>query len=409
MLSQYWRQVVGVLSGSAVAQAVPVVATLIFAQIVSPAEFGLYAGWLGTVAILGVTLTIRFETVFAAQADGWSRKRVLVAVLITALLLAFLVMLLVFVIFELRKGHTFFGWSAVQFLSIAPAGLVLAISQILQSWFSAEGNYRTLSFFRVLQSTLISVVQLLMIVADLPGALSLGFLTGSMLVVLSFGARIDLPRLSVSRTVVVLCRVWRDQYRCPAFSLPADSLNAAVGQLPVLAVTARFGAELAGYLAMALNLLGAPIALMGKSVLDVFKRHAALAFRLRGECRSEYLHTFAALTIGSILFLLTAYSFSGFLVDEVLGDEWRVTEEVVRVLLPLFVLRFIASPLSYMIYIGAKQHWDLIWQMVLALAVGVSLYFSGDFHQSLFFYMAGYSIMYVVYLIMSYRISCGLF
>jgi O-antigen/teichoic acid export membrane protein len=404
---QYWRNVLGVLSGSALAQAAPIISTLIFARLVSPADFGSYAGWLGVAYVLGVVTTARFETVLAAQADGWPRKKVLVAVVVTALFSTLLFSALAGAAAILLDVHALLGWSAVSLSMLTAAGLLVALSQITQSWFAAEGRYRDLSILRVSQSLLIALTQISLVIIGLSDALAVGFVVGSVLTTIFFIRALGLPKLSVGRAIVIVCRVWHEQYRCPKFSLPADSLNTAVSHLPVIVVTARFGSDLAGHLAMAFSLLGAPVALLGKAVLDVFKREAAAAFRSRGECRREYLHTLSILSIGSLLFLMGTYLSLTLIVDLLLGAGWGATEEIIRFLLPLFVLRFVASPLSYMIYIGNKQKWDLVWQLLLAFVIAGSLFLPPSFHSSLLYYSVGYSVMYIAYLFVSYRVSCG--
>ena len=81
-----------------------------------------------------------------------------------------------------------------------------------------------------------------------------------------------------------LTAFWSRHRRFPQYSLPADAVNTAAVQLPVMVVAGRFGAEAAGLLAMTLKTLGAPIGLLGKSVLDVFKRYAAAAWRDQRAC-----------------------------------------------------------------------------------------------------------------------------
>jgi O-antigen/teichoic acid export membrane protein len=403
----YWRNVLSVLGGSALAQAAPILSTLIFARLVSPADFGSYAGWLGVAYVLGVVVTARFEAVLAAEADGWPRKKVLVAVVVTAFSSTLLFSTLAVIAGRLLDVQGLLGWSTLSLSMVTAAGLLVAMSQITQSWFAAEGRYRDLSILRVSQSLLIALTQISLVVLGLSDALVVGFVVGSALTTVFFFRALGLPKLSIARSTVIVCRVWHEQYRCPKFSLPADSLNTAVSHLPVIVVTARFGSDPAGHLAMAFSLLGAPVALLGKAVLDVFKREASAAFRSRGECRREYLHTLSILSIGSILFMIGTYLSLTVIVNLLLGAGWEATEEIIRLLLPLFVLRFVASPLSYMIYIGSKQKWDLVWQLLLAFVIAVSLFLPPSFHSSLLYYSVGYSVMYIAYLLLSYKVSCG--
>ena len=55
----FWRSVGLVLTGTAVAQAIPVLGSLVLARLYAPAAFGVFAAWLGAAALAAVALTGR--------------------------------------------------------------------------------------------------------------------------------------------------------------------------------------------------------------------------------------------------------------------------------------------------------------------------------------------------------------
>jgi O-antigen/teichoic acid export membrane protein len=293
-------------------------------------------------------------------------------------------------------------------LSIGPCACLVAISQVLQSWFAAEGWYRDLSLLRIFQAVTIATSQLsLSIFSPSSQSLILAYLLGVLIAVTAGLHAHPLPRVSRARVRVSIRRIWDRHRRFVTYSLPADSLNTAASNLPAIFVASRFGAEPAGYLAMAMTMLGAPIGLLGKSVLDVFKRHASQSFLLRGECVNEYRQTFLVLASGSFITLVVALPTLDGLVRLLLGSEWADTSFIAKLLLPLFLLRFIASPLSYMVYVAGRQDLDLVWQSVLFLLILISLNLPLTLESAMITYSAGYSLMYCLYLILSYRLSKG--
>src|SRR3546814_14265914 len=66
----FWKNTASVLSGTLVAQAIPLVGTLIVARLFAPADFGVFAAWLAIVNVLSVVLTARFESSLAVVPDG---------------------------------------------------------------------------------------------------------------------------------------------------------------------------------------------------------------------------------------------------------------------------------------------------------------------------------------------------
>lgn len=406
-VARFWQSVGVVLSGAAVAQAIPLLGTVVIARLYLPEEYGLFAAWLGVASLAAVAVTGRFEIALALEADGEPRRLAMVATLITiciACLALVVALLFAAVLLPSKLDH-----QSVWLLGIPGVPLVAA-SQTWQAWAAAEGRYRDLSVIRITQSATITVVQI-GVGTWSPSATSLamayvigvgsGLLAASLLLPLTF------RDMSVRAWRRVVLSFWARRRRFPLLSLPADSVNTAAAQLPLLIVSSRFGAEVAGWLALTMRMLGGPISLLGATVLDVFRRHAALSWREHGECRDDYLQTLRVLGGGSLIFVLVMASSSVALFTAVFGEQWRMSGTIALWMLPMFAMRFVASPLSYMFYVAGKQHVDLVWQVALLGMTVSALTIAEQYDSALQIYSAGYSLMYVFYLYLSYQFSCG--
>lgn len=406
MNSRYWRNVGSVLSGTAVAQALPILASLVLTRLFAPQDFGLYAAWLGLVSILGVVLTGRFELALVLEADGEPREHAMYAIV---------VILLVSALLAAAAGVLVWLWVPTSWLGeslplaglLLPASMATAAVQSWLSWAAANGDYRSLSAIRIAQSAAIVVLQLLAGAVSPTGtALALAHLAGLALTLSMAAWRLPLRRPRVGAGAA-LRSLWRRHRNFPMLALPADSLNMICAQLPVLIVTSRFGAEVAGYLALTLRTLGVSSSLLGNAVLDVFKRDASSSFRDTGECRNDFLRTFRVLTPAAVLGCLLIAPMTESLYALAFGESWRVAGTIALWLLPMFALRLVASPLSYTFYIAGKQHYDLIWQIVLLLVALASLYLPLAWRAAIQLYSLGFSMMYLIYLFLSYRFSLG--
>ncbi|WP_455884527.1 lipopolysaccharide biosynthesis protein [Pseudomonas spelaei] len=406
--SAYWKNIVSVLTGSAVAQAIPIVGALVLARIFSPGEFGLYASWLGVVLFIGVVITGRFETSLAVEIDGGPRRIAVVSTLIVAAITSLslqLLLVLATVLFPvILKNIT--PW--LLFFAV-PTALAIAIVQTWQSWAAAEGAYRKLTAIRITNAAAITISQIIFgFLRPDAAVLAFGYLVGGIVACVLCAKLMPLEKLPTqNKTFDLVKAFWRRQRRFPLLSLPADAINTAAAQLPIIIVASRFGAEVAGLLAMTVRILAAPLGLLGKSVLDVFKRHAATHYREFGECRDIYLQTFKVLSAGSLLFLVGMFFLSESLFVIAFGEQWRFSGTIAIWMSPYFALAFVASPLSYMVYIAGKQHLDLFWQTALLAMTFVSLMLPAHYADALKIYSAGYASLYVIYIIMSYRFSLG--
>jgi O-antigen/teichoic acid export membrane protein len=285
------------------------------------------------------------------------------------------------------------------------------VTHTWQAWAAAEGNYRGLSWIRISQAFVVTVAQ---IVAGLISPTAAGMMIGH---VLGTAAGIGFamyfmpinPLAMGARTEfwTRLKAFWLNQRRFPMFALPADAINAASGQLPLLLIASRFGAEASGLFALTIRVLGAPIGLVGAAVLDVFKRSAASSYRDKGHCKDEYRRTFWLLAAGGVILALGVIVVAERLFVVAFGEPWRQAGVIAIWLMPMFALRFVASPLSYVFYIAGKQQVDLFWQCALLAMTLASFMLTSSFEGAIKLYAAGYSLLYVIYAFLSYHYSKG--
>ncbi|MHA6643015.1 lipopolysaccharide biosynthesis protein [Mesorhizobium sp. A623] len=404
-MSSYWRTVAFVFSGTAFAQLFPLLGSLLVARLYVPAEFGTFMAWLGIAAVTGVFVTGRFEMALALVDDGPRRAEAATATVVTTMLLLSLVaatgaIAYPFVVGLLPPIPPGLVWLFV------PAAGALAATQILQAWAAADGRFRALTVMRITQAASITGLQIL---AGLlwPSAttLAIAHVAGVVVSVAVISWQFPLGCLQEGRHSVI--RFWRRYHRFPLFALPADTINTAVVQLPLAILAIRFGVETAGYVALAFRTLGAPISLLGTAVLDVFKRSASESWRTIGSCRGPFIETFLVLSAGSVIATVVFWFAGPQLFVLAFGAQWREAGVAAVILLPLFALRFVASPLSFTFYISEKQHIDLIWQLGLLVMTLVSLSAFGHYESTLRAYALGYGLFYVVYLVLTFRLSAG--
>jgi O-antigen/teichoic acid export membrane protein len=427
---QFWRSVGMAFSGMAAAQAIPLLASLIITRLYAPIEFGQFAAWLGMVALAAVIVTGRFELALAVEPDGEPRRLAVQAAQATIAIVC--VPLSIAVVGSYLSVSSLQNLPTTLIVLFVPATFLTAFLQVRQSWAAAEGGYRKLSWIRIWQALGISGGQIIIgwvtspavsgmaygyIIVVLAGfwqalgisgeQITIGWFTSPTASGMAYGYVIGvLASFFVAKYLMpigtrtpiksrsywhFLKHFWIQHYRFPLFSLPADAINTASSQLPLLIITTRFGAESAGLYALTMRVMGAPIGLLGAAILDVFKRTAAINYLQNGSCKKEYLRTFWVLASGGVLLVVGVVFVSEPLFVFAFGEPWREAGTIAIWLIPLFALRFVASPLSYVFYITGKQHIDLVWQIGLCFMTFAAFFASKNFESSVKTYSIGYS------------------
>ncbi|MDM5177341.1 oligosaccharide flippase family protein [Massilia sp. DJPM01] len=403
-LPAYWRNVMTVLGGALGAQALPLLAAPLITRLCTPADVGAFSVWLGMVAVAAIGATLRLEAAMILDHDSAAQRTcfsvVAYSASVTAILLtgcALLARLLGLPI----AAHL--SWPALWTLGLAT--WMTAYMQTTLAYATSRNAFGKAARARIWSAGVIALAQVGLLALGVGGvALVAGQLIGLAAGLLAAMLLLAPPqawpgwRLDDGQR-----RYLRRHDKFWRFSLPSNLLNVIVGQLPLLMIGARHGALAAGLFALTQRVLGAPIALLAASVLEVFKRQSVLDFQAHGNCRDAYRYTFKALALLGIGPSLVLLLFSPPLFAFAFGETWRAAGELAQLLAPLYFLNFIASPLSYVFFVAGKQKVDLVWQVAL-FAMTVSVFAApGSLRQSVLWYAAGYSLLYLVYLHMSYQ------
>ena len=127
MKSVFIRNVASVLTGSIMAQAVPIVGALVLARQYAPAEFGAYSAWLGVVLFMSVVVTARLEACLAIEPDGQPRKDAVVSTLYTIVVMSLLPLVIVAILLLVRLDYFERLSGVLIWLFVPPASLVAAV------------------------------------------------------------------------------------------------------------------------------------------------------------------------------------------------------------------------------------------------------------------------------------------
>lgn len=410
--SAYARNIITLMTGTGLAQAIPIAASPLLTRLYSPGEFGVFALFTALVTVMVVWVTGRYE--LAILLPKLDRDAIHIVVL--AIFLSFFISLLLSVAFFFYGkdiANLFDAPELEYWLFLIPvSSCLMGIYQSLNYWSNRKGQYKRLAISRTIQSAGISAVQLGngYWLGSTAGGLIGGRIIGQSLAVAVLGSSIWredkslLLRVKVRR-VIQLAKKYKD---FPRFLVFAHTLNSASFQMPVMLLSVFFGASSAGFYTLTQQVLSAPMILIAGALGDVFRQEASQTYIHQGSCQAIYEKTFKKLFLISLLPFLVFFIVAPDLFSFVFGEQWRIAGKYAQILTPMFFLQFITSPLSVMFMIAEKQRLDLLWQSALFIVACSSLFLGNVFKSvelALILFSSGYSFMYVISGIMSYRFS----
>lgn len=409
--SIYARNVITLMTGTGLAQAIPVAVSPILTRLYSPEDFGVFALYMAIVSIVSVLVTGRYELAILLPKDDQDALHVVALSMSLSCVISALLLLLISVfhtsITELLDAPELAGW----LYWIPVSTLLMGCYTSLNYWSNRKGHYKRLAVSRVVQTGSASFIQLgAKYVQSGPAGLVVGQLFGQFLASSLLGRLIyreDQERIKTLHwsRLVEMAHTYRN---FPRFLIVAHGFNTASGQIPVLLFSSLFNTATAGFYMLIQRVMGAPMVLVAGAIGDVFRQEASQAYIHTGSCQDIYVSTFKRLLMLAVPLFTVFFFASPLIFGWLFGESWRVAGEYAQILTPMFFLQFITSPLSAMFMIAQKQRQDLLWQILLLAATGIAIlagYFFSRIQLSFVFFSAAYCLMYSVNGLMTYRFA----
>lgn len=158
--SSYARNVITLMTGTGLAQAIPIAISPILTRLYSPEDFGIFGLYMAIVAIASVLVTGRYElAILLPRNDRDALHIVALAIGLSAAVSALL--LVVVLVFNGPITQLLGASDIAPWLYWVPASTVLmGIYTSLNYWSNRKGQYRRLAVSRVVQTSGTSATQL---------------------------------------------------------------------------------------------------------------------------------------------------------------------------------------------------------------------------------------------------------
>ena len=372
--SEYVRNVLTLMSGTTIAQAIPVAITPILTRMYSPAEFGLFAVYMALISIGAMIATGRLEmAVLIARKDSEAIQLAVISLVVsgvTSLLALIVVSAWGQQIAVLTRQPELEVW-----LYIVPFSIFLfSVYKVLLHWLNRKKQYELMSRSRIAQSGSVSALQVVVgLAAKIPAGLALADCLGRVAALLFiFGkirATFTLPELKRAR-LYALIRRYR---KFPFLGSPASLLNVLSLQMPYVVIPALFTSAVAGMYFLVFRVLMLPIALIGEAMLEVFRNRAMENLKAHGTCKPVFIKTLLSLIAVGLPPALLLILFGREIFAFVFGEDWREAGLYATILAPMALFRLVCAPLGGVLFIREKLKLVLLLQSFFFVMVALSL------------------------------------
>lgn len=361
------RNVAKLMTGTAIGQAIALLAAPVLSRLYSPDEFGVVGVFLALASVLAVVSALRLElAIVVPKADDEA-----LVIMATALLIVggFVLVAAVILFFMAAPIAGWLGAPAVApLLGALPLYVgLMGTFQVFNYWSTRNSRFGRLATAHVARSVSTAATQAALGAGGLGAAGMLaGQVAGQALATATLLGRAALGGSQVLRTKVSLAvarGIVRRYSDFVAFGAPQALINAVSQSVPALVLTSAFGAGAAGQFLLAQRVVTAPGNLLGQSLRQVLYPH--LSRRLDDPKLPRFaLNVTLGLAGLAVVPVVLLAIFGPSVFAWLFGEEWRLGGSFAGYLSLMFAMGLTNIPAMSLIPLLRMQRWHASYEVV---------------------------------------------
>ncbi|QSX36035.1 lipopolysaccharide biosynthesis protein [Shewanella sedimentimangrovi] len=393
------KNVLKVLSGGVLAQALNFFSFPIIASWYGPATFGDYAIFAFFIAFMPMLMTLRMEMALMQDPDESEKNSLILLSLINSVSIFIL---------GLLASQFFSEKIKIEIILVTFTSLLIAIQNMAISIANLKERYWVIAISRILFPIFFLLIIWLAKDHSVLFPLATSHMLSTMFVL---GFILKASEYKVKLTSLTQMPVVLKKYEnYVKFDLPSGALNASALLLPAYLIGMFFDEKSSGLYFLAFKLILSPLGTLTMAVGYVYRREAVKEYKENKVFFKSTQKMFLFLFLLAVMMLLAYYFMGPTVFGIFFKEDWLAALPIISVLMPMFALKLVASPLSFSFYIVDKLKLDLYGQLlfivssVLAIYIG---YLLGDFIKAVYFIAISSGLVYLIYAVMSIQFSKG--
>ena len=349
--SEFSRNFLTLMTGTTIAQAIPIAISPILTRIYTPEDFGVFALFISIVSMMAVISTAKYEmSILLPKQENFAYQLVVLSGFFVIMSSVLYLISLVFVESFLYRFDTIY-------YLIPATVLFIGLNNTFDKYNNRIKNYKLMSYQRIIKTTVESVISIsFMFFLHLKTGLIWGFVLGFFVssgTMLYINAKyFHAKALRVSKTKM---RSLAQKYsNFPKYNMPHALLNTLSSHTPIFLIPIFYTNTTLGFYALGVKMVQAPLGLVSSALFNVLGQKMAEEHAKGNEIYSLYKQMIKKLLFVA-LSLIPLFLFADELFAFVFGAQWREAGEYVQIMMPILLATFVLSPLSSIPHIFQQQ------------------------------------------------------
>lgn len=346
---------------SGIAQVILIITTPIITRLYSPTEFGEFTIFSNIAMILIPIINARYDLLIVNTKNDRSAN-ILSQI---SFLISLLILLILIPIFAISAW--LYPNFILDFIFIIIMLFLVSLTNIFTNYLNKERKYKVLSLINVFRAGSMALLQ---IIFGLLALGSLGLIIGfslSYIAGITLGYKTFKKHFNIVRDKEETKALFLENKNQLVYSTPSILLNSLSFSVVVFFIGILYTNTEVGIYGMAIRVLGIPVTIISLGLSKIFMQQANDYYIEYSNFRNLLLKFSSILVIVSIILYVPLYLFSEELVNILLGHSWVDAITVIKIVIPLFVIRLIVSTVSLSVIVLQKQQLELILQALFLI------------------------------------------
>ncbi|MBF4410223.1 lipopolysaccharide biosynthesis protein [Vibrio anguillarum] len=402
MNKSFSKNVLTLMTGTGIAQAIPIAIIPILTRMFSPEDFGLLALYAACVSILGVVATGRYEIAIMLPKDDEDARLLLQLSMLVALFFSLLISIPIS-IWNAQIARFLGNEDIAVWLYLVPVSVLFTgIYQALTYWNNRQKKFINTAVSRVNQSLFQGFAQTSLGFLQVSGGLIcgqfVGIVSGSIYLLKKDRNYKSLIRKSKINSIQ---KQGIKYHKFPTYGVLGALCDAGAVQMPVILLTKFYSNSVTGMFSLTFRVLNMPTSIISSAIAQVLFQKVVEISQTEPEKLNLYiikmflLLFFIYLPAVPVLFIWGESLFS-----IIFGNEWSQAGVYAGYLVIAVAVRFAVSPLSAVLGLEQNIKMGVLWQVLYLCTISVTLYFSSSLsiEEFLIAFVVHEVVLYLIYL-----------
>lgn len=386
---EFSQNVLTLMTGTTIAQAIPIAISPILTRIYTPEDFGVFALYMAVVSLLAVFTTGQYDLAIMLPKYEKSAINIVGLSLLINTIFSSSVLIIIFIFFDFFQS--LLGASSLgNFLYFIPFSIFLiGCYQIFSYWLNRKKQYKTLSTNKVIQSLTNSTSSITLGMQDFgKDGLIISQLLAQALVVAQLVKKIKMSFIFKSFQKLKVIALAKKYIKFPKITMMQSLFSVATAQIPVVIISSFFALKDAGFYSLANRVVASPIGIVSSSLFQVFYQSFSVEKNKQNFYKRKFIKINTMLLPPFILFWFFLEPLFGF----VFGKEWSVAGVYAQILLPLLYMKFLSNLFTTTTYLYYERQMENFLLSIVIASTAIASLFLGVFVGSIVFGLIAMSI-----------------